>query len=431
MVIEAKVIFFKEEKSMKGKKLLSMLTAGALAVTMAMPAAAAESGSVEVDLTTKTGVLRVEVPTTLAIAVDQFELDKAGTQIASADFTMVNKSQMPVHVGVESTATVNGVTLKDTVAEVEEAGASDVFAWMGVAAMTAKNTYYGSKGSFADLNEASANVETFDAADSNKATQEFYLAKATGNETYKVMVPTAAGKANVSYAQFYELTDASVTDQATLDAKLKTNDVYVTTATTVEDGTELTLVKQGGSYTWATGLQVYTAATNLTAVNALAANTKYVYAEMSGTDGGAAGFRYIGKLSSGDKESWTKTDISKIKIEYTITSISPAAYAEKKADCVYGLYKPFVAAGYTGSTTDISSTNKTVTLTGLPADVTVSKVELVKAGAATLLASGNQYSVSGTGATAVVTFSKYADTWKEFKVRITYSDGKADLLGCQ
>lgn len=327
---------------MKGKKLLSMLTAGALAVTMVMPAMAAPDGTVDVELTTKTGVIRVQVPTTLAVAVDQFELGAAGTQIASADFTMVNKSEMDVKVKVDSTAAVPSATVKETVAEVEAAEDGDAFVWLGAAAMTAKDTYFAARGSFADLDDTSANVATFDSTN-KKATQEFYLAKATGNKTYKVLKTATAGEANVSYAQFYKLTDVSsgVTDQDTLDAKIAASDVYVTSEATVADGTALTLVEKGGSYTWASGLKVYTAEAAPTAVGSLTTSDQYVYGEM-GTDGGAAGFRYIGKLSN-TQESWTKDDITDITIEYTITAISPDSYNANKTLCTYGLYKEPVA----------------------------------------------------------------------------------------
>jgi hypothetical protein len=81
---------------MKGKKLVSILTAGALAATMAMPVMAADGGTIDVEVTTKTGILRVEVPTTLAIAVDQFETTDAGSQVYSEEFTIANKSEVNV-----------------------------------------------------------------------------------------------------------------------------------------------------------------------------------------------------------------------------------------------------------------------------------------------------------------------------------------------
>lgn len=57
---------------MKGKKLVSILTASALAATMAMPTMAADGGTIDVGVTTKTGILRVDVPTTLVCCIIDF-----------------------------------------------------------------------------------------------------------------------------------------------------------------------------------------------------------------------------------------------------------------------------------------------------------------------------------------------------------------------
>ena len=148
---------------MKGKKLLSMLTAGTLAATMAMPVMAADGGSFDVDVTTKTGVLRVEVPTSLAIAVDQFETTNTGTQIYSGEFEIANKSEINVKVGVTSTATVkDGVALAAKRSDVDTATAAGGTAWLAVAAKKSANNYEAATGSddFANLNEAAANVTT-------------------------------------------------------------------------------------------------------------------------------------------------------------------------------------------------------------------------------------------------------------------------------
>lgn len=386
---------------MKRKKLLSVLTAGTLAVTMVMPAMAADSGTVNVDVTTKTGVLRVEVPTTLAVAVDQFELANIGTQISSADFEMVNKSEMDVKVKVESVATVTGITLKEKVSEVEAAGENDEFAWLGAAAMTAKDTYHAASESFADLNENSANVTTFDATN-KKATQEFYLAKATGNKTYKVIAPTGGSKnGNVSYAQFYELTaETTVTaaagddaKQAALDALIAAGDVYVASAT-VTDGAAVTLVEKGTSHTYASGEFYYTVATTATAGASLADGKSYVYAEMAGTDGGAAGFRYIGRLCD-TKEEWTANDISKIAITYTITGQTASNYDEVKDLCTYGLYKEPVENLTSDGTKDI-----VVLFTGdKPATVTLEPKDIEGSNKAVMTAAANQVTITGSSVT--------------------------------
>ena len=123
---------------MKNKKFLSTVVASALvATTMAMPVMAADGGSVDVDVTTKTGVLRVKVPTTLAVAVDQFEIGNTGAQIASDDFDMVNLSEMDVKVGITSTVTL-GTDIG--LASGKEATKGDE-AWLAVAAMTSADSY--------------------------------------------------------------------------------------------------------------------------------------------------------------------------------------------------------------------------------------------------------------------------------------------------
>lgn len=79
---------------MKAKRFLSTVVAGALvAAQMAMPVMAADGGEVEVDVTTRTAVIRVEVPTTLAIAVNQFEKGDTGSQVYSEAFDITNKSE--------------------------------------------------------------------------------------------------------------------------------------------------------------------------------------------------------------------------------------------------------------------------------------------------------------------------------------------------
>lgn len=383
---------------MSKKRLFAGVIASTLTIAqMAMPVMAADTGTFNVDLTTKTGVLRVQVPTTLAVAVDQFELTDVGTQISSADFEMVNKSEMDVKVKVDSIATVDsGTTLKGTVAEVEAATNTDAFAWLGAAAMTAEDTYHGASESFADLNEKSANVAAFDAT-SKTATQEFYLKKATGNKSYKVIVPAGGSKnGNVSYAQFYELTaDSTVSGasgdadkQAALNTLIAAQDIYVASAA-VTDGATVSLVEKGTSHTYDSGEVYYTVAATATAGASLADGTSYVYAEMAGTDGGAAGFRYIGKLSD-TKSEWTKTDISRIAITYTITGLTASNYKEAEALCTYGLYKEPVEVLTTDGKNDI-----VILYTGTkPATVTLEPKDIAGSNKAAMTAASNQVTIT-------------------------------------
>lgn len=344
---------------MRNKKMLSAMMAGALAVTtMAVPvmATATDGGQVDVDVTTKTGVLRVSVPTTLAIAVDQFEITQAGAQIASGEFDITNLSEMAVKVAVTSTvelAATNPITLVAT----KEAAANSEGneAWLAVAAKTGANSYdvastADKTEAYYDLTEANANVATF-ASDTKKAEQTFYLEKATGTVAYKYAKPDTNGKVKDAYAKFYELNDVTInadssTETTQLQTAVNANDVYVVDDTTSDpavDGKTMTKIAKGTdlatatpAITWAATNKYYTAADS--ASTTLASGKVYVYSAMgtAGTDG-SAGFTYVGKLSNA-KDTWTKDDIKKVSIAYTITGVTASKYDEVKDDCTYGLY---------------------------------------------------------------------------------------------
>lgn len=328
---------------MKGKKLLSMLTAGALAVSMVMPVMAADGGTVDVDLTTKTGVLRVQVPTTMAIAVDQFEIEQTGAQISSGEFAMENFSEMDVKVAVTSTATLGtGVNLASTVDAVTASTGND--AWLGVAAMTAANSYddpatASDTENYYDLTDESSNVVTFDSA-GKKADQTFYLAKGTGAAGYTLAVPDANGKVDVSYAQFYELTEIGTqpTDDDELQVEVDKADVYVVvTANAGNNGESVTKLARGSQVSAGTYANTNTYYTAAGQASTPAAGKVYVYAAM-GTAGGKAGFKYVGKLSNA-KATWTADDIKKINIAYSITGVTGTNYDAVKNDCKYGWYQ--------------------------------------------------------------------------------------------
>lgn len=338
---------------MKGKKLLSMLTAGALAVTMVMPVMAADGGTVDVDVTTKTGILRVEVPTTLAIAVDQFETTDTGSQIFSEEFTIANKSEVNVKVNVTSTAAVkDGVALAAERADVATATATGGTAWLAVAAKKSASNYEAASGNdnFANLDESATNVTTFAKnGTAVTAAQTFYLEKATG-AAYKTMKPAADEENNgVSYAQFYKLTEIATqpTDNATLKAEVDKSDVYVVaTADKDQDDKAVTKIAKGATVdastnTFAGTNTYYTAAGAATAKADLKATEVYVYGEMTtaGASQPEAAFRYIGELSR-NKELWDATDISKVSIAYTIQGLPQTVYDEAATEGItYGLYK--------------------------------------------------------------------------------------------
>lgn len=337
---------------MKKKKVLSTAVAGALvAAQMAMPVMAADGGSLDVEVTTKTGVLRVEVPTNMAIAVDQFEIGQTGAQIASGTFEMVNKSEVNVKVAVTSTVELgDGITLafaKDAVKGNE--------AWLGVAAQTAASSYDdlttddstdpdNTSGTntlvedYWDLSEKNANVTTFA---SKKAEQTFYLEKGTGTAEYKMAQSDANSAMTVqSYAQLYELTSIATqpTDARGLQAEVNKADVYYLDTASIAEGAPLTKIAKGtSSVTFPTGTNTfYTAAEAATPIDSVGASKSYVYAAMD-TAGGKAAFTYVGKLSN-EKETWTSEDIKRVSIAYTITGVTASNYDDVKDDCTYGLY---------------------------------------------------------------------------------------------
>ena len=77
--------------------------------------------------------------------------------------------------------------------------------------------------------------------------------------------------------------------------------------------------------------------------------------------------------------------------------------------------------------TSVSAASKSLTLTAMSEGTSVSKVELVLGGAPVVLASGNQYIISGT----TINFAKYASSWVGGTLKITYSDGHVDEVTCQ
>ena len=340
---------------MKRKKVLSTAVAGALvAAQMAMPVMAADGGSLDVDVTTKTGVLRVEVPTNMAIAVDQFEITQTGAQIASGTFDMTNKSEVNVKVAVTSTVELgDGITLasaKDAVKGNE--------AWLGVAAKTAANSYddlttddsndpnnTGGTNTLVedywDLSEKNANVTSFARGE---ARQTFYLEKGTGTVEYKMAQADASAAMTVqSYAQLFELTALTPTsnDDAGLQAEVDKGDVYYVVTADIGEGATVKKIAKGTTVAgsadaYASINTYYTAAAVATPIGSATASTSYVYAAMN-TAGGAAAFTYVGKLSN-EKETWTSEDIKKVSIAYTITGVTASNYDDVKSDCTYGLY---------------------------------------------------------------------------------------------
>jgi len=328
------------------KRLLTTIAASTLiAAQVATPVMAAD-GEIDVTVSDKEAVIRVVVPTALEISVDQFETVDKGTQIYSEPFTMTNKSVVPVNVSVKSTATVPSATLVSKVSDVNpETASANGTAWLAVAAKTSTEKYIEESGKdIGDLTEASGNVETFNPT-SKAASQDFYLAKGTGNAAYTLLdydTATAGGAKVPSYAKYYELTTATMADDAALKTAVAAGDVYweVTAGSgdykgAGKDGNTLNRIPKGTTEGVAKedANTYYTVGTSAVTP---AAGKKYVYGEMS-TAGDSTAFRYIGKLEDA-KASWSKTDISAVKIEYDIKGVTASNYDEAKKNCTFGLY---------------------------------------------------------------------------------------------
>lgn len=331
---------------MRRKKLLTAVVASAIiAAQVVMPAMAADGGSLDVGVTTKTGVIRVQVPTAMSVAVDQFMMNDTGTQIYSSEFEMINKSEVDIKVNVASTVDVASTTKLVSTKAGAEASTKDGEVWMAVAAQSDSGDYDDPK-TDADtetldaLTEANANVTTFvqDATDATKgaANQTFYLGK--GNTiTYNLLNAGEDASAITDYVQFYELTAKAAADQDALDALIAAGDVYVA-AGVAADAQSLTLVEKGGTHTHASTEVYYSVADETTAKDALNSSKLYVYGGgAAASTGGTAAFRYIGILSP-EKDDWSNEDITDVHIKYDFVGVTATKFAEVASDVTYGLY---------------------------------------------------------------------------------------------
>lgn len=415
---------------MRNKKLVSTVVATALvASTMVMPVMA-EGGEITVPVYTKTAVLRVSVPTTIGIAVDQFEMADEGSQIYSGEFTMENNSAIGVKVGITSTATLKDTTKlvsTKTAATSDTAKSGEV--WMAVASQTGAGSYAdGTATALKDLAETNNNVTTFAQENSTgKAEQTYYFAKAS-SAAYKLLNANESA-ADIQYAQFYELTAKTCGDQDALDLLLKDNDVYVATAAAA-DGQALTLVAKGGTHTQAAGEVYYIAAQEATAKATIADTHSelFVYADGTAAATGKGAFRYIGKLS-GAQETWAKEDIPTVKIKYDIVGIDETGYNKVKDACTYGLYKD---PSYVSANTITASSNS-LTLS-LPTGVTLSKAEITyEDGTGAVTLGADQCVVSGSTLTVP---ANLITAWTGLnpaftKLVLTFSDGESVTIAMQ
>ena len=158
----------------------------------------------------------------------------------------------------------------------------------------------------------------------------------------------------------------------------------------------------------------------------MAAGKIYVYGEAgAAAQGGAAGFRYIGKLSEG-KETWTNAEISNVNIKYDITGVTTTNYDEIKDECTYGLYaegaKVSVDANgmitMSGLTAEQNYKSGTITLSTGTYNVTGSPV--------TWIGDGTTWSRTEGGTLQIQLGSKWVDALKgeSATFTLTLSDGQ-------
>lgn len=341
---------------MRSKKLLSTIVASALVTaTVAMPVMAADGGELDVPVKTKTAVIRVKVPTSMDIAVNQYQMGDAGSQIYASDFDMENRSQVAVKVNVTSTATLKNTTKLLETKAAAKASTKAGEAWLAVAAQTGAGAY----GTIADLTESDANVSTFSqSGTSATASQTFYLKEGSA-EAYKLLNAGQDAGA-LTYAQFYELKAETVADAPALATLIGENDIYVATGTATDNQT-LTKKAKGGSHSYDAG-EVYYTIENMVPAGTIDPTKLYVYADdTADASDGKAGFRYIGSLAA--DQSWSNEDISNIKIKYDIMGVLTEDYTAKASDCTYGLYIDPSTAPSIATTNYTMSAGNAVTVT--------------------------------------------------------------------
>lgn len=340
----------------KWQKVATTAVTGALLASQTLIPVMAAGGTIDADMSTKTPVIRVVVPTALAVSINEFEMGDT-SQITSKEFDMTNVSEIPVNVKITSKATLGtNVTLVSKKADAKESTDTTKPAmWLAAVAAVAKNgttlEYVG--GDAADktvgaLAGTEDNVTVFTTGDNGSvAVQDFYLAAATA-ATYKGIIGSETEDIG-NGADYYKLTELTVTgdNAAGVAALAATQDVYIATAAPVA-GTPVALTKVAkgtaeGSITW-TGSQdkAYSIDAAPTAYATVAADSTnaYLYIDSATTaTGDAAAFRYAGALSSA-KSGWSTDDLSAIAIQYDITGITTSSYDEMEG-LVYG-YKAAV-----------------------------------------------------------------------------------------
>jgi hypothetical protein len=331
----------------RSKKVLSAAVVSAILAAQTLMPVAAAGGTIDADMSTKSPILRVAVPTKMAVSVNEFEMGDTGSQITSGEFTMKNMSEIPVNVKVTSQATVGADTtlVSSKQAAKDSTDTAKPAMWLAAVAAVAETSGTLEYTTESDktvngLEGTEGNITAFGTKDENNESeviQNFYLQAAT-NATFKgitgaeVDAEKTAATATVGGADFYELTALSNAgdDAAGAAALAADKDIYIN-STAPAGGAPVTLTKvakgtAAGSITWTAGDKAYAIADAPTAAASLINTKSYLYIDNATTAAGdAAAFRYIGALSEA-KSGWSTTDLSGITLTYDIIGISGSAY---------------------------------------------------------------------------------------------------------
>ena len=429
----------------RSKKVLSAAVVSAILAAQTLMPVAAAGGEITANMSTMSPVLRVQVPTKMAVAVNEFEKGDTGSQVSSDEFTMKNLSEVPVNVKVTSEAEVGAaIELVSTKEAAKASTAKDKPAmWLAAAAAVKDNSgtleylATGTDKKAGALTGKEDNATAFgkkDATNKSKAVQNFYLKEATAI-VYKGVTGKDAKKdvedasKNIGLgADYYKLTEiqkggASITAQADATAAAASQDIYIV-ASAPADGTPaaITKVEKGGTAPSSGIGKVYSIeSTPVADVSAVTDSDLFLYIDSATAPaaGDEAAFRYVGALSQA-KSGWSSTDDLKgIKIKYDISAISETAYKAVAKDDGSGL-----TYGYKAESSKISITSTgEMTVQGLSGTV-------YKSGSLTL--AGTEYPLDSKAgnwqSTTEPAVWKFSSTWtnnikgKEVTVKIVLQD---------
>lgn len=274
------------EKIIGGKYMKQKITKTLLAVTLctamlgstALAASGeltdpAQGGTVTGDSTVENPKYKIVVPTSLVFAIDPFE-QKGQSQIYSEDFSMINKSNVPVRLDCSvSLSAGTGVTIKDAASDVTETG-TDKLVYMEAEIPSA-------------VTETSAAAAAY--ADS--------LAKDSNNDYY-------LNSLSVSGAT--EVTDEMVDTTAAAGTYTQNAKVGLKSSA----ATKLTFALNKADYT-----------TYYTVADKSASDKQFK--NVAASQAGSATFRFSGKVNS--KASWANSAVT-ATVAYTFNGLSDTNY---------------------------------------------------------------------------------------------------------